>query len=46
LSEIMEQQGQATLVDSLLRNKYSDLILLCTLLLAFIMLIIASTASA
>jgi len=46
LSDMMEQQGQATLVDSLLRNKYGDLVLLCMLLLAFIMLIIASTASA
>lgn len=37
-----ERRVQETFLESLQKNKYSDLVLLCILILAFLILIIAS----
>jgi putative Ca2+/H+ antiporter (TMEM165/GDT1 family) len=42
LSEVSEQKDTTTIVDGLLKSKYSDLIILSTVILAFLIMIIIS----
>ncbi|MDQ1262543.1 MAG: hypothetical protein QG575_1724, partial [Euryarchaeota archaeon] len=42
LSEVSEQKETTAFVDGLLKSKYSDLIILSTIILAFLILIIIS----
>jgi len=42
LSEVSEHKDATAFVDRLLKSKYSDLIILSTVILAFLMLIIIS----
>jgi hypothetical protein len=42
LSDVSEQKDTTAFVDGLLKSKYSDLIILSTLILAFLILIIIS----
>jgi putative Ca2+/H+ antiporter (TMEM165/GDT1 family) len=42
LSDVSEQKDTTTFVDGLLKSKYSDLIILSTVILAFLIMIIIS----
>jgi len=44
LSDVSEQKDTTAFVDGLLKSKYSDLIILSAVILAFLMLIIISAA--
>ncbi|MHB8117614.1 MAG: hypothetical protein ACYDHX_02640 [Methanothrix sp.] len=44
MSDFSEQKDTTTFVDGLLKSKYSDLIILLTVILAFLILIIISAA--
>ena len=42
MSDVSEQKDTTTFVDELLKSKYSDLIILSTVILAFLIMIIIS----
>ena len=42
MSDVSEQNDNTTFVDGLLKSKYSDLIILSTVILAFLIMIIIS----
>jgi len=45
LSDVSEQKDATAFVDELLKSKYSDLIILSTVILAFLVLIIVSATA-